>query len=136
MDRRILANFFFDGSRNQLLHLLCLHARPRRQSDRHTHWDIGIFALRHGVVPIPAPKHGTDQKYPCDLAVLDKETGSIPAFFNHLGIALMCHGWVSQSWNMPCKSFGPSLACQVWLGSRNHPDFIAVLNQRATRDDD
>src|SRR5262250_3406328 len=37
---------------------------------------------------------------------------------------------------MAADSFGSSLACQVCLGSRNHLDFIAILNQRAARDDD
>src|SRR5262252_2122395 len=57
--------------------------------------------------------------------------------FSISSASLLCAMDASPSSSeMAADSYGSSLACQVCLGSRNYLDFIAILNQRAARDDD
>src|SRR5215470_5200934 len=56
--------------------------------------------------------------------------------FSIISASLSCAMDASLNLQIVRDSFGPSLGCQVCFGSRNYLDFIAILNQRATRDDD
>src|SRR5437879_9875025 len=91
MDGLIFSDGVFNRSSNKLLDLLRGRAGPRTRGHRHSHRNIRIFSLWHGMVAKPAPNQDANEENPGNLRVLDKEPRCVMRVFDPILVACVCH---------------------------------------------
>ena len=90
-DGQVLGGDVFDRPGDELLNLRSGCPRPRTLRRSHPHRNVGVLALRHFVVAVPAPQEGRHQQDERHLAVLGEEPRSVMRGGNDLGVALVMY---------------------------------------------
>src|SRR5262249_12484007 len=62
---------------------------PLTRGHRHTHRDVRVLPLRHGVVTVPTPNERSQERHDGHLAVLHEEAGCVVGLFDNLSVALV-----------------------------------------------
>src|SRR4030088_2484683 len=80
----VLRNSVFDRTRNELLDLLRRRAWPRTTGNTNSYGDVGVFALRHGLVAEPAPNQNAGQQHPRNLPVFHEKSRNVSRLLDSL----------------------------------------------------
>src|ERR1700730_12830873 len=94
MDGLVLRDSVLDRTLNQLLDLLRRRAWPRTTGNTNSYGDVGVFALRHGLVAEPAPNQNAGQQHPRNLPMFNEKSRNVSRLLDSFLIALVGHGLV------------------------------------------